>query len=109
MQSAKTAKGQRRTAMGGFYVYILKMRDNRLYVGHTNSLSRRHTEHERGKGSRTTDIFGAGEIIYIEEQPDRVSAARREKQIKGWTQAKKIALATGNMGKLHSLAKRHSR
>lgn len=98
-----------RMAMETFYVYILKMRDNRFYVGHTNSPPRRHAEHEQGKGSRTTGIFGAGEIIYIEKQPDRISAARREKQIKGWTQAKKIALATGNMERLHSLARRRLR
>jgi predicted GIY-YIG superfamily endonuclease len=78
-----------------FYVYILQMRDGRLYVGHSNNPPRRHAEHEQGKGCRITGIFGAGEIIYVEEHPDRPSAANRERQIKGWTRAKKLALAAG--------------
>jgi putative endonuclease len=74
-----------------FYVYILLMKDSRLYVGHSNNPPRRHSEHESGKGCRTTGIFGAGDMIYVEEYPDRASAARRERQIKGWTRAKKLA------------------
>ncbi len=91
-----------------FYVYILQLKDNRLYVGHSNNPPRRHSEHEQGKGCRTTNIFGAGEIIFVEEHPDRLSAARRETQLKGWTHAKKLALATGNLIGLHDLAKRRS-
>ena len=91
-----------------FYVYILRMKDGRLYVGHTNSPVRRHSEHEQGKGSRTTGIFGAGEVIYLEECSDRVSAAGRERQIKGWSRVKKLALATGDIEGLHKLAKRRN-
>jgi hypothetical protein len=39
-----------------FYVYILRMNDGRLYVGHSNNPPRRHAEHEHGKGCRTTGI-----------------------------------------------------
>jgi predicted GIY-YIG superfamily endonuclease len=92
-----------------FYVYIMVMRDGRLYVGHSNNPPRRHFEHESGKECRTTGIFGAGDIIFVEEHPDRISAARRERQIKGWTRAKKLALAAGNLKVLHTLAKRQSK
>ena len=91
-----------------FYVYILQMNDGRLYVGHTNCPPRRHIEHEHGKGCRTTGIFGAGEIIHVEEHPDRASAARREQQIKGWTRAKKFALAAGDLTALHTLSVRRT-
>ena len=91
-----------------FYVYILRMKDGRLYVGHTNSPIRRHSEHERGKGSRTTGIFGVGEIIHIEEYPNRILAVSRERQIKGWSHAKKIALADADSEALHRLAKRRT-
>ena len=91
-----------------FFVYIMKMQDGRLYVGHTSSPPRRHAEHAQGKGCRTTDIFGAGDILYTEEHSDRPSAAQREKQIKGWTHAKKLALASGDMNQLHRLAKRQN-
>ena len=89
-----------------FFVYILRMHDGRLYVGHSNNPPRRHAEHEHGKGCRTTGIFGAGEIIFVEEHPNRPSAAQRERQLKGWTRAKKLALAVGNLSELHDLAKR---
>ncbi len=92
-----------------FYVYILHLADGRLYVGHSNNPFRRHSEHESGKGCRTTGIFGAGDIIHVEEHPDRFSAATRERQIKGWTRAKKLALASGNLAELHILARRHNR
>ena len=91
-----------------FYVYILRMNDGRLYVGHSNNPPRRHAEHEQGKGCRTTGIFGAGDIVFVEEHPDRISAARRERQVKGWTRAKKLALAAGNLSELHELAKRRA-
>ena len=92
-----------------FYVYMLRMGDGRIYVGHTNNPVRRHAEHARGKGARTIGIFGSGEILFVEEHPDRPSAARRERQIKGWTRAKKLALASGNQSLLHDLAVRRSR
>jgi len=91
-----------------FYVYILRMKDGRLYVGHTSSPVHRHSEHERGKGCRTTGIFGAGEVIYIEEYSDRISAVGRERQIKGWSRAKKLALVGGDSAELHRLAKRRT-
>ena len=65
-----------------FFVYIMRMQDGRLYVGHTNSPPRRHSEHEQGRGCRTTDIFGAGDILVVEEHPDRPAAARRECDLK---------------------------
>lgn len=91
-----------------FYVYILQMKDGRLYVGHSNNPPRRHAEHECGKGCRTTGLFGAGDIIFVEGHPDRISAARRERQIKGWSRAKKLALAAGELTNLHELAKRRT-
>ena len=82
------------------------MNDGRLYIGHSNNPPRRHAEHEVGKGCRTTRIFGAGAMIYMEEYPDRPSAAARERQIKGWTRAKKLAPAQGQADRLHSLSRR---
>ncbi len=84
------------------------MNDGRLYVGHSNNPLRRHVEHEHGKGCRTTGIFGAGETVFVEEHPNRPSAARREKQLKGWTRAKKLALIAHEIPALHELARRRS-
>ena len=84
----------------------MRLGDGRLYVGHTSQLSRRHAEHAHGKGCRTSERFGAGELLYAEAYPDRVSAARREKQLKGWSREKKLALAAGHLNRLHALSVR---
>jgi len=74
----------------------------------SSAMPRRAAEHLCGKGCRTTDIFGAGELLFIEEHPDRPAAARRERQIKGWTRAKKLALIAGDTRRLHELARRRA-
>jgi predicted GIY-YIG superfamily endonuclease len=68
-----------------------------VYVGHTNNLSRRDNEHTQGKGCRLTASLGPGCLIYAESASDRISAMAREKQIKKWRRAKKLALATGHL------------
>jgi len=37
------------------------------------------------------------ELLYSEEHPDKHSAARREKEIKGWRREKKLALIRGEV------------
>jgi predicted GIY-YIG superfamily endonuclease len=72
--------------MGGnlFWVYILRsLRNGKLYVGHTDDLSRRLTEHNEGRGGRFTREQGPWELRHSEEHPDRASAARRERFLKG--------------------------
>jgi putative endonuclease len=89
-----------------YYVYILKMIDGRLYVGMTNHIHRRESEHGIKSGARTTYIFGAGQMIYSESHSDRVSAHQRERQIKKWSHAKKMALAKGDLNLLKDLSKK---
>jgi predicted GIY-YIG superfamily endonuclease len=84
-----------------------RLNDGRLCVGHSSNSPRRHAEHGQGEGCRTTGVSGAGEIVYVEERPDRRSAAQRERQVKRRTRAKKLAPASGDFASLHELAKRH--
>jgi predicted GIY-YIG superfamily endonuclease len=83
-----------------FHVYILRLRDGQLYVGSTEDLARRLVEHRAGTASRTTALLGPVEHIYSEPHPDRSSAIRRERQIKGWSRAKKLALIKGDLAEL---------
>lgn len=99
------SKGSPRAASGGYWVYIARMRDGRFYVGHTNNITRRPQDHVQEDGSRTTRIFGFDQIIYAEPRPDLVSAVTRERQLKGWTHAKKLALARGDLQELKQLAR----
>ena len=50
-------------------------------------------------------MLGVERLLYSEEHPDRVTAEKRERQIKKWSQAKKMALVKGEFFKLKSLAK----
>ena len=74
-----------------YSVYILRMKNDRYYVGVTNDLERRETEHGVKSATRTTKIFGCEEILYSEIHPDRSSAHKREQQHKRWTRAKKAS------------------
>lgn len=89
-----------------FFVYILQMKDGRLYVGQTGDLERRFKDHKDGAASATTCFFGKDKCIYVERHSDRMSAIAREKQIKKWSRAKKIALAKGDFDKLKDLSRR---
>jgi len=75
-----------------YYVYILTNRSGTLYTGITNNLERRTAEHKRGTGSAFTRKYRINRLVYFEATDDVNAAIAREKQIKGWLRAKKIAL-----------------
>ena len=74
------------------FVYILASRSRTLYVGVTHHLGRRLTAHREGSGSRFTEKYRVRQLVYFERYGFVGDALRREKQLKGWTRAKKIAL-----------------
>ncbi len=87
-----------------YHVYILGFPNDQLYVGSTEDLARRFAEHQAGSACRTTALYGAPRILYSEPHPDRSSALKRERLIKGWSRAKKVALSQGNLAELKRLA-----
>jgi len=75
------------------FVYILtNERRTTLYIGVTNDLAKRVWHHGEFKGSSFTHRYNLTVLIYFEEFPDPAQAIAREKQLKGWTRAKKEAL-----------------
>ena len=65
-----------------YIVYILRSKSKPFqYVGMTNNLERRLNEHNSGY-STTTKKYLPLELIYKENQPDRISARNREKYFK---------------------------
>jgi putative endonuclease len=74
-----------------YYVYILTNRSGTLYSGVTNDLQRRLLEHRAGKHGFTAK-YRIGKLVYAELWPDAYLAIAREKQIKGWSREKKLAL-----------------
>ncbi len=79
-----------------YFVYILTNPDRHtvLYIGVTNDLEGRASDHSLGRGSVFAKQYNANKLIYFEAFPDLQSAIAREKQLKNWSRAKKEALIT---------------
>jgi predicted GIY-YIG superfamily endonuclease len=77
-----------------YFVYILTNGDRHtvLYIGVTNNLEQRASDHSLGRGSVFVKRYNATKLIYYEAYPDPQSAIVREKQLKNWSRAKKEAL-----------------
>jgi putative endonuclease len=75
-----------------FFVYIVSNNSMTLYTGVTNDLTRRVTAHKNGEGSEFTSRYHFDRLVYFETFGLVINAIAREKQIKGLTRAKKIAL-----------------
>jgi putative endonuclease len=75
-----------------YFVYIMSNRSKTLYTGVTNSLTRRVREHKLGIGSVFAAKYMLDRLVYFERFEDIRNAIEREKEIKGWLRARKIAL-----------------
>jgi len=76
-----------------YYVYMLTNGSNKvLYTGVTNNLERRIYEHKNGTVEGFTKRYNVHKLVWFDCTSDIYSAIEKEKQIKGWTRAKKNAL-----------------
>lgn len=75
-----------------FYVYIMFNPAGITYVGMTNDIVRRVSEHKRGALPGFARKHGTKKLVYYEEFQYVEDAIPREKQIKSWRKAKKRAL-----------------
>ena len=87
---------------------MLLLQNGRVDVGIAVNVDRRFQEHLKGNGGKTTLDNPPSKFIFTEEHPNRDSAARRERQLKHWTRAKKLALAEGRTCDLKTLSKRRN-
>ncbi|MGD0611178.1 MAG: GIY-YIG nuclease family protein [Anaerolineales bacterium] len=74
------------------FCYILECADGSYYTGWSNDPERRLRVHNAGRGARYTRSRRPVRLVYVEELPDRASAMRRERQIKGLTKKQKEKL-----------------
>ncbi len=76
-----------------YCVYIMTNKRNTvLYTGITNDLKRRVYEHKAKLAGGFTKRYNINKLVYYEVSGDVEGAILREKQIKGGSRAKKIAL-----------------
>jgi putative endonuclease len=80
---------------------MLECADGTLYTGWTTDPERRARQHSRGNGARYTRTHRPVRLVYVEEQPDRSTAMRRERQIKRLNRTQKLALILQQQGEAH--------
>lgn len=78
--------------MKTYFVYIMTNTSRTLYTGVTNDLQRRVYEHKNMIYPGFTKRYIITKLVYYEEFSQVRNAILREKQIKGWSRSKKIAL-----------------
>lgn len=75
-----------------YYVYIMTNLSRTFYVGITNNLERRVSEHQQKLVEGFTKKYNITLLVYYEIFGNVREAIAREKQIKDWRREKKIAL-----------------
>jgi len=89
-----------------FWTYILRCADGTFYVGHSDDLERRVWQHQSGATKGYTLERLPVALVWSQEFASREEAKDAERQLKGWGQAKKLALIRGDWDRISVLAKK---
>ena len=90
-------------------MYILECADSTYYVGSTRNLEHRLEQHAAGVVHSYTSTRRPVVLVYAEQFQYIHDAYAREKQVQGWSQAKRRALIDGRIGDLPGLSRRGQR
>ncbi len=77
------------------FVYIVQCADGTFYTGWAMDVLARVKIHNDGRGAKYTQTRRPVLLVYSENWPSRADAMRRERQIKRWPRARKLALFRG--------------
>jgi putative endonuclease len=93
--------------MTGAYLYILRCADGSYYTGTTRSdLESRVAEHNAGHFAGYTAKRRPVRLVFTQHFDAITDAIAAERQLKGWSRAKKEALIAGNWSRVKFLALR---
>jgi len=82
------------------FCYIVECADGTYYTGWAIDPEKRVTVHNKGRGAKYTRMRLPVKLAYVEEQPDRTSAMKRERAIKRMKREGKVRLiVSGKRGK----------
>ena len=96
--------------MDGAFVYILLCSDGSYYTGTAgDGLERRIAEHNGGAYGGYTATRGPVRLVFSQWFERVTDAIAAERQLKGWSRAKKEALIRGDFAGLPDLARRRHR
>ena len=91
------------------FTYILRCADGTLYVGSTRfDVQQRVHQHSIGEGSRNTACPLPVELLWCAELEKVTDAFGLEKQLQGWSLAKRLARVEGRFEDLPALARSRS-
>lgn len=88
-----------------FWIYILRCSDGSYYTGHTDNLEKRLASHQTGEMHGYTSTRLPVKLVFSQAMPTRGEALSAERQIKGWSRAKKEAMMRGDWQTVSDLAK----
>lgn len=93
--------------MSYFYVYMLKCSDGSYYIGHTDNIEARISQHTQGiiKNCYTSTRLPV-ELVFHQDFGSRDEAFAAERKIKGWSRKKKEALIKKDWQLISLLAKK---
>jgi putative endonuclease len=77
---------------GSYFTSIMASRSRTLYIGVTGELQKRVFEHKWKEHDGFTARYNCDRLVWFERHQDVQRAIAREKELKGWRRAKKIAL-----------------
>jgi putative endonuclease len=75
-----------------YFTYIMASRSRNLYTGITGNLVQRTFEHRQQKHDGFSAKYNCNRLVWFDRFGDVSEAIQREKELKGWTRGKKIAL-----------------
>jgi putative endonuclease len=78
-----------------FYVYVIKSREGRTYIGSTENVEKRLKQHNAKSNRGWTNRFHEWQEVYREEYETRLDARRRERELKKMRGSKKYKELTG--------------
>ena len=91
-----------------FWLYMLRCADDSFYIGHTDNLEVRIAQHSAGDSAGYTSSRLPIVLVYSQEFQTRNEALHAERQIKGWSRAKKEAFIRGDLAALQHLSARRT-
>ena len=91
------------------WTYILRCCDGSFYVGSAHHLENRLSQHDAGVVTGYTATRRPFELVWAHESERIDDAWGLERQIKGWSRAKRIALIEGRFADLPALSRSRSR
>ena len=94
---------------GHAFVYILVCSDAALYIGSASDLLARLRQHGGPKGAKFTRDHPGGRLVYFEGPFPIAIALQRERQLKRWSRAKKLALIQNQTAVLMRLSQSRER